>query len=205
MDEHPDVGTLVGADAVQQAVAKAVSRELDAEVRAIATAAVAQALTPEVRETLRQDAARRAVEAVAGDADTPPDTPTDSGEPPPAQLAFRSLPEFVESYVLPNWRHSRGEDVRWCEVWWEHSEAVLHLEALWESFEQLRLDPAGTSTSIFLLNYFVPHLTHLTSPEGPFTLCSTHESGIRDRHRVMDSWKSAPAPEGLFAVEEPPS
>lgn len=167
-------------------------------VRPLAEQAVSDALTPDVLEEVRL----AAVEAVAAEVsvDETAKSETAKGEDVVHELRFKSLPQFVDEYVLPNWRHSQNQDARWCARWWEHSEAILHLEALWESFEELRLDVSGTSVSTFLLQYFLPHMSVLTSPSGPFWLCSA-ELG-RTAHRQPPVWEHEQPPGGLFAVAD---
>ena len=117
------------------------------------------------------------------------------------RLKFRSLPDFVTGFVLPNWRHTlRDQETRWCSTWWEHSEAILHLEALWESFESLRNQP-GIGPSTFLIGYFNAHMTYLTSPSGPFRSCSA-EPG-RETHVIQPIWPTKQPPEGMFASSAP--
>lgn len=117
------------------------------------------------------------------------------------RLKFSSLPDFVTGFVLPNWRHTlRDQETRWCATWWEHSEAILHLEALWESFESLRNQP-GIGPSTFLIGYFNAHMTYLTSPAGPFRSCSA-EPG-RETHVIQPMWPTRQPPEGMFASSTP--
>ena len=116
-------------------------------------------------------------------------------------LKFQSLPEFVAKFVLPNWRHTlRDQETRWCAKWWEHSEAILHLEALWEAFESLRTQP-GVGASTFLLGYFNAHMTYLTGASGPLRNCSA-EPG-RETHVLQPIWPNHAPPPGMFSSQTP--
>jgi len=111
-------------------------------------------------------------------------------EPP----RFATVELFVEQFVLPNWTHMYVDDrVRWCRKWWAHAEALSRLEALWEAFEVMRLQPAP-SFSTWLRDHFDAHMRVLTDPEGVFWDCDAD----RDEHTAHPQWPSDPAPQGMF-------
>lgn len=111
---------------------------------------------------------------------------------------FASVEAFVQFYVLPNWRHSRGRESHWCFQWWKHDEAVTRLEALWESYEVARREEKP-AISAWLLNEFDRHMAALTSPAGTFAGCGPAD---RTEHHVSQVvWPSQPAPEGLFETD----
>lgn len=63
--------------------------------------------------------------------------------PDEPRLYFCCLPEFVDTFLLDTYRRAVGSAARtWCPQWWRHAEAIVRLEALWRSWEHLRLDPA---------------------------------------------------------------
>jgi hypothetical protein len=68
-----------------------------------------------------------------------------------------------------------GGEIRWCAQWREHAEAIGRLEALWRSWEALRLDP-GMCMATWLTNYLDPQLAVLLGRGGPFAQCNV------DRH-----------------------
>jgi hypothetical protein len=83
---------------------------------------------------------------------------------------FGSLEEWVESVFAPTYARRTTPTFRWCGEWWRHPEAISRLEALWRSWEALRLDPLlGMST------WYSGHLDHqlpiLTAAAGPFAEC----------------------------------
>lgn len=126
-----------------------------------------------------------------GPADESPEAEADRDQPP--ELAFYSLPEFVEDFFLQvAARHTLSEN--WCPMWWDHEEAVLRLEALWDAFEALRLEP-GTGTAVWIRDFLDPTVSALTNPETtPFRRCNVR----RNEHLAEEPWPAAPAPDGMF-------
>jgi len=111
-----------------------------------------------------------------------------------AQTRFASLPEFVTEFLLQVWRRELRSGC-WCDHWWEHPEAVLRLEATWDAFEALRLEP-GTGVSVWIRDHLDYHMGVLTSREtSPFYLCDVE----KQRHNTQKTWRSVPAPAGLFS------
>ena len=95
---------------------------------------------------------------------------------PPAELCFPDLWSFVRDFFAPTFGRPVGGTTRWCPHWFDHVEAVLRLEALWRSFESLRLDPQ-TGIATWLRDYVDHALPQLTSATGPFARCgSGHEA-----------------------------
>lgn len=92
-------------------------------------------------------------------------------EPAPPALYYGSVDEFVREIIVPVFGRNVGEegraDMRWSGRWWESAEAIMRLEALWRSWEHLRLDPA-TGMSVWLRDHLDHHLGVLMSPAGPF-------------------------------------
>jgi hypothetical protein len=106
---------------------------------------------------------------------TPQENRVSSGEeaPPPV---FASVEEWVEQYFLVVFARSTGGTLRWCDQWRTHAEAVLRLEALWRSWETLRLDP-NLGMATWLTNFLDPQLGSLLHAQGTFGGCTA------DRHR----------------------
>lgn len=115
----------------------------------------------------------------------------------PIVTEFASLDAFVEGYVLPNWRH-RPSQGNWCASWWQHSEAIARLEAVWEAFEVMRREPAP-ALSTWWRDHLDTHMRTLTSEDGTFAGCSTtrHES----HHQQQEQWRCASPAEGLFHTD----
>lgn len=111
---------------------------------------------------------------------------------------FSGVEAFVEGFVLPNWRHGSGAGVRWCRQWWKHPEAVGRLEALWEAFEAMRLQPAPAISS-WWLHHFDPHLRALTAGDGVFAGCTATER--ESVHSPRPDWPAMPPIPGLFEAD----
>ena len=109
-------------------------------------------------------------------------------------LCYGSVDEFVREYVCKMFRRNVGEtgraDYRWSARWWESAEAITRLEALWRSWEHLRLDPA-TGMSVWLRDHADHHLGVLMSPSGPW-------SASRDTAGPGQPLPYEPPPLGLF-------
>lgn len=174
------------SDLVAATVSAEIRRQVQETVAPIVAEAVAKVLTPDRLDELR-DAATAAAEAELGP--TAPDAT--QADAPPA-LYYGSVDEFVREMIVPVFRRKIDERGarRWCAEWWRSAEAIMRLEALWRSWEHLRLDPA-TGMSVWLRDHADHHLAVLMDPEGPW-------------RRAEDSSEaeaplpySAP-PEGLF-------
>lgn len=111
-------------------------------------------------------------------------------EPVPEPV-YTSLPDFVENFVLRTWRRSSAQSL-WCPVWWEHHEAILRLEVLWDAFEATRVEP-GAAMSAWVRDHWDVHMRVLTEREtSPFWAC-------KEGHTVPPPMPATePIPEGLF-------
>lgn len=108
-------------------------------------------------------------------------------EAPPPHCA--SLNEFVETILLPLYRRSlEGHERVWCAEWFKHAEAVLRLDALWRSWEHLRLEPA-LGMSVWMRDHLDHHMPMLLAPDGPFQRCQSSRG-----HQQIKQFPSAPAP-----------
>ncbi|WP_297617200.1 DUF4913 domain-containing protein [Nocardia sp.] len=94
-----------------------------------------------------------------------------SGVSQPA--VYGSVVEFVENYLSLVYRRKVTDNPRraWCPEWWNHSEAVARLDALWRRWEHFRSD-GKTGLSVWFLDHADPHMRELFDPEGVFTFCS---------------------------------
>lgn len=128
-----------------------------------------------------------------GEWDTDTDSEAQGGDeeaPPP--LYYGSVDEFVREMITPVFRRKVGERaaLHWSARWWESAEAVIRLEALWRSWEHLRLDPA-TGMSVWLRDHADHHLSILMGPDGPFAVCG-------DAARASEPLPYEAPPAGLF-------
>ncbi|WP_427136771.1 DUF4913 domain-containing protein [Pseudarthrobacter sp. S9] len=123
---------------------------------------------------------------------TAPDAaePAEADEDAP-ELFYATVAEFVGEKLAPTYRRhiNPGGGITWCPQWWKHAEAISRLEALWRSWEFLRLEGA-TGMSVWWRDHADHHMSLLLSADGPFKGCSPD-----DGHRS----KLTPLP-----CEEPP-
>jgi len=125
--------------------------------------------------------------------------PADGGQPVAASGAQRrpepvygSLEDFLAGYLLAVYRRAvSGSATTWCAQWWRHSEAWIRLDALWRSWEYLRLDPA-TGMSVWLRDHADPHMAVLLSADGPFKGCTPDQHATR----ALKPLPATPVPEG---------
>lgn len=130
----------------------------------------------------------------------PGQTPSEDPDqaPPPARW-YTGVDQFVDQFVLPQWRYRLDvEDVRWCARWWEHAAALGRLEALWEAFEVMRLEDAP-SLSVWYRDHFDVHMTVLTQRNGVFHRCS----GERAVHEQPPVWPHGQVPAGFLSPTTP--
>lgn len=111
-------------------------------------------------------------------------------EPPP--LYYGSVDQFVREMIIPVFRRKVGARAthRWSAEWWRNPEAVIRLEALWRSWEHLRLDPA-TGMSVWLRDHADHHLGVLMNPDGPF-------AWSEDSNQRGEALPHTDPPAGLF-------
>lgn len=156
---------------------KAEARLADARRRA-ANAADAEDLAASALADIESTAAQASQQVVQ------PDSP---------QLLFHSLPEFVANLVCPTFRRElsgKGSGLRWSARWFESAEAIMRLEAMWRSFESLRLD-GSTGISLWMRDHADYHLAVLMSADGPF-------SESRDSCSCNDPLPYESPPNGMF-------
>ena len=190
----PAAGVLGGVDVaglaasvLDETVAEEVRRQVRKQVSVVVADAVAAALTPERLAEIRSKAAEAALAELSPD----PAAPEESAEQP-AELYYGSTDQFVREMIVPVFRRQVGERAarRWAAEWWRDAEAIIRLEALWRSWEHLRLDPA-TGTSVWLRDHADHHLAVLMDPDGPF------KKSV-DEARPGEPLPYAAPPEGLF-------
>jgi len=95
--------------------------------------------------------------------------------------AFDTLQAWVDGYFSVVFTRSVGGEHRWCGQWQDHPEAVTRLEALWRSWEALRLEP-NLGIATWLTSFLDPQLAALTSRSGTFAACTPdrHQSLVAD-------------------------
>ncbi|MBO9553831.1 DUF4913 domain-containing protein [Cellulomonas sp.] len=109
-------------------------------------------------------------------------------------LHFGSVDEFVRDYLRHVYkRRVDGRSRCWAAEWWRSEEAVVRLEALWRSWEALRLD-AATGMSEWFRDHADYHMGVLLDPDGPFA----GATGDADTCRRGDPLPYAAPPEAMF-------
>ena len=84
-------------------------------------------------------------------------------------LFFGSVDEFVRERLRYTYSRRVGPQGsnRWSAEWWKYPEAISRLDALWRSWEALRLEPTF-GMSVWWRDHADHHMRMLMSPEGPF-------------------------------------
>jgi len=121
------------------------------------------------------------------------DQPADEDEPEELQTYFGNVVEFVDHWLLPH--YARNPKVfRWSPRWWEYTEVVGRLEALWRAWEYYRLE-GMTGMAVFFNDYLDPTMRTITFPDGPF-----RNLGHLDNPGVPAPWASTPPPPDIFSA-----
>jgi len=115
-------------------------------------------------------------------------------EPPP--LYYGSVDEFLREYLRHMYsRPINGRSRVWAARWWEHSEAVARLDALWRSWEHLRQD-ASTGASVWWRDHADHHMSVLMDPDGPFAAADPNDLSNQASRGTPLPYEQPP--EGLF-------
>jgi uncharacterized protein DUF4913 len=110
---------------------------------------------------------------------------------------FPNVLAFVTEHLTPMYRRSlSGTDRTWCAEWWRHTEAVSRLEALWRSWEYLRLDP-NLGISVWMRDHLDHHMAILLDADGPFKGCKPDQHAQRLEALPL----KPPVPANLFDVQ----
>lgn len=123
------------------------------------------------------------------------DAAADDAEPQDdegGELYFGSVDEFVREVIVPIYRRKVGPrgTRRWSAEWWRSAEAISRLDALWRSWEHLRLDGA-TGLSSWWRDHADYHMSVLFDPDGPF-------GASEDENKADQPLPYVPPPPGLF-------
>lgn len=125
------------------------------------------------------DLRQEGIDAEADEADNELDNEIEQGVP---GLVYANAADWVENYLLEMWRP--GPSGKWCRRWWLHPEATTRIEALWRSWEALRLDgPTGMST--WLRDHYDPHMDRLSASGGVLGLCD-HTTGEHKQQKLRE-------------------
>ena len=180
------IAAAVASVDLDAAMRESVRDALRKRLNALAVLAVDAQLDDSTLDALRAtaDEAARAAMLAGGALDEPADEP---------ELYYPNVLEFVTHHLAPMYRRPlTGTGTTWCPEWWRHAEAIARLQALWRSWEHLRLDPA-TGTSVWFRDHADHHMAVLLSADGPFKGCKP--DGHAERLEPLPL--KAP-PDGLF-------
>ena len=122
-------------------------------------------------------------------AEVPPPAPGAAAEP---TLFFGSVDEFVRERLRYTYTRRVGPQGpnRWSAEWWRSPEAISRLDALWRSWEALRLEPTF-GMSVWWRDHADHHMRILMSPDGPF-------ADSRDTNAQGEPLPYAAPPVGMF-------
>lgn len=117
-----------------------------------------------------------------------------------SELLYPTLDAFVEDLLariydrfLPTGR------LTWCPQWWKHAEAVYRLQALWLSWEYMRVHDGPMASAQWLVSYADPIMNVLFENDGPLKGCSV-TGGHRDlRYHPDGQLPCDPADPEIFA------
>ena len=112
--------------------------------------------------------------------------------PAEPELYFGSIDEFVRERLRFTYARRVGPQGpnRWSAEWWKYPEAISRLDALWRSWEALRLEPTF-GMSVWWRDHADHHMRMLMSPEGPF-------ADSRDTNGQGEPLPYTAPPEGMF-------
>lgn len=132
-----------------------------------------------------------------GETPTASPAPGQAGEDDGPKLEYPNVGAWVDDWLLPRFRRELGGSKRrWDPQWWRYEESGGVLEALWQAWEHLRLQP-GTGIAVFYRDYFYPLMDQLTAPDGPFWNYRGSYPAVPG-NTIPSPWETAPSPRGWF-------
>lgn len=89
---------------------------------------------------------------------------------------YRSVTEWVEEWLTKVYIRPIEDEAqfRWDPQWWNYLEVVIRLEALWGSYEKMRLE-GGPGMVQYFRDYLDPMMNVILSPTGPFFSYKAHK------------------------------
>lgn len=122
--------------------------------------------------------------------------------PTEPETVYDNVGEWVTDWLLPT--YSRPLDdvtkFRWDPQWWRYPEVVMRLEALWISWEKMRLE-GGPAIVVFYRDYLDPMMRTIMDPDGPFhTFNANQEDADGVRERLPQPLPHSEMPPGLMEM-----
>ncbi len=188
---------------MREAVESDVAKHLRQLISSTSAAAVQKALEadPNLKSKLEEWAAQAAQQQIAA-------MSSESASPVDAPRVFPDVFTWVDHYLAPlYWRdvEAISPEHRWCAEWSEHLEVLIRLDALWQLWEELHVQPGG------LIRWFYEadrHMDRVFSKNGPFSRCtSTQHNGAINRRlptrtpalKTVENWTCTTHPEAKDA------
>ena len=107
-----------------------------------------------------------------------------AAEEEPFEPFYKSVDEWVTDWLLPNYSRPLRDasEFVWDPQWWRYSEVIMRLEALWASWEKMRLE-GGPGMVAYFRDYLDPMMRVILDPKGPF---HTYDTNKHDRDGERD-------------------
>ena len=108
----------------------------------------------------------------------------EAAEDEPFEPFYKSVDEWVTDWLLPNYSRPLRDasEFVWDPPWWRYSEVIMRLEALWASWEKMRLE-GGPGMVAYFRDYLDPMMRVILDPKGPF---HTYDPNKHDRDGERD-------------------
>lgn len=107
-------------------------------------------------------------------------------------FVYRDAEQWLVELALPHYLRDKRQGHRWAPNWYDYPEADTLVQALWETWEQMRWDGAQ-AILVYFRDYFYPLMDRLTAEDGPF-----HNYDPPVQEKVPAPWETEPAPPGYF-------
>jgi hypothetical protein len=113
---------------------------------------------------------------------------------------FGSSDEWMRKFLLPSYQRRvtpKGQSggSRWAAAWWESTEAMHRIEALWRMWEGVRDKPVELSA--WWINHLDAHMSVLLAPGGPF-------ANSTDENRPGEPLPYSPPHRSMFEPDRQP-
>ncbi|MGW8566699.1 DUF4913 domain-containing protein [Isoptericola sp. NPDC055881] len=123
----------------------------------------------------------------------------DPGDGEAVQTYYPNVAEWVENWLLPHYKRDLSKRA-WDPRWWEYTEAISVLEAMWQAWEFHRTDSV-TSMAVYFRDFHWPMMRELTSKDGPFWRLDNN----LEARNLPPQWEAATPPVGLFRDVDHPA
>lgn len=111
---------------------------------------------------------------------------------------YPSLPAWVEHHFTQTYPWRVSEHTRWCVQWWDHPEAIVRLNVLWQLWELARVEQDPAAMGSWLRDWLDRLLPPLTAVTGPFCRCSVE---LQPNGAPWDHVPSRPLPTSAAPAE----